>query len=85
MIWDIRAQFGVAYETLGFRKLKSEMTIDLGIRIGARQTLKASAAQVDDAVVTNDKSEVQVFIESRDNFVDELHDCMKEFNQMVAV
>ena len=34
-------------------------------------------------VVSAEDSNVQVFLESRDNFVDELHDCMREFRQKV--
>ena len=35
-------------------------------------------------LVSAEDGEVQVFLESRDNFVDELHDCMREFRQKVV-
>ena len=36
-------------------------------------------------IISAEDNEVQVFVESRDNFVDELHDCMREFRQMVVI
>ena len=36
-------------------------------------------------IISAEDGEVQVFIESRDHFVDELHACLAEFQQKVAV